>query len=846
MALFKYKTSLFVVLFLSIQQIFADATRGLYFYSYEVNKENRTSLHIPVSGTHSLHDGFSMSFDLKIRYEKQNFGYIFRLTNGKANIDLVITDFRAVEEKRLSLIANDRVIIQFTKDEIPDLQFDTWNKVKITFSQNTVSITFNGITKEYKGNLDLKHISDIFFGSNNDPLVFTTEAPPMILKNIRLFNKKNQEIRFWGLDKHRTNVVFDEHKKDKAYASNPKWELDGRTVWKKQKTFSFDPYPQIAYDNLSGKIFFMSGESMIVYDIPSNQLDTIKNIQGTPYKYQSNHTVYDSNNRKIISYYLSNNVLDNKKATFDFHSNKWDNTNHLLQQPFYWHHSKAFIPEDSLLVTVGGYGFHKYNDVLIKYSLANKKWEKINLSPVLFPRYLGSLGYLGDGKLLYFGGYGSKSGHQEEHPQNYYDLYSIDVRTNAVTKLWTMELPVNEEHYTNSNSMIIDKENDSFYVLTYSNNLYKTDIQARKFKISAPESTLVGDTIPYLFSDIKSYCDLFLYSDTLAAVTTYTEDDNTDSEVTIYTIDYHPLNKSDILQIEDQQARYWYFLFLLLLPLEFFLWKTGRRKGKVNTPKGVSWNKANYETISLEIRPSSISLLGDFNVIDDLSVDVTEHFTPVITQIFLLSLLSSIKNGKGISSQELKNILWYDKDDDSARNNRNVNVSKLRVILKNFKGFKMLNNNSYWLITLDKEVFCDYKYALSLIKMIEKDTIIRKDRLNELLNLASKGVFLPNMHQEWLDAYKADYSNLIIEKLFQLSEREDVKNDLMLVVKITNVILLHDNIDEDAITKKCYALYHSGKKGKAKQCFEKFTEDYRNLLGTEYKYTFNQFRENYL
>jgi DNA-binding SARP family transcriptional activator len=311
------------------------------------------------------------------------------------------------------------------------------------------------------------------------------------------------------------------------------------------------------------------------------------------------------------------------------------------------------------------------------------------------------------------------------------------------------------------------------------------------------------------------------------------------------------LNKSDVLQSEKAQFRYyWYSGGLLLLLLGFFFRKKRHRKSQikqsVNHRIDVSSGKTNYETIPTEIRSSSIKLLSDFNVTDDSGVDVTGHFTSVTTQIFLLCLLSSIKNGKGISSQELRNLLWYDKDDDSARNNRNVNVSKLRVILKNLKGFEILNSNSYWMITLDKDIFCDYKNVLSLIKSIENEPITRKDQLNELLDLASTGVLLPNIQLEWLDAYKAEYSNLIIEKLFQITEREDIKTDLVLVVKIVNVILLHDSIDEEAITKKCYALYHLGKKGKAKQCFEKFSENYRNLLGTEYKYTFNQFRENYL
>jgi hypothetical protein len=123
----EYKVTLFFIV-LSTQLIFADnTTTGLYFYSYEVNKENRTSLHIPVAGAISLSDGFAMEFEMKIRDEKQNFGYAFRLVgDNKTNIDMVIFDWRVSDDIRLlSLIVEDRIILQFEKEDIPNFQFNT-------------------------------------------------------------------------------------------------------------------------------------------------------------------------------------------------------------------------------------------------------------------------------------------------------------------------------------------------------------------------------------------------------------------------------------------------------------------------------------------------------------------------------------------------------------------------------------------------------------------------------------------------------------------------------------------------------------------------------------------------
>jgi DNA-binding SARP family transcriptional activator len=840
---------------LSLQSIYAEyITKGLYFYSYEENKENRTSLHVPVLQINSLYEGFSLDFEIKIRDEKQNFGYVFRMI-GENNtyLDLVISDLRVLEKNNfISLISGNKPILTFKRNEVADFKFDAWNKVTISFSRDIVSMIVNGVKKEYTDDYDNIQKFDIYFGTNNNPVLFTTETPPMIVRNLRFFNKENRETRYWPLDKHGENRVYDEHKKEAAFVSNPKWELDHHLKWQKQKEFTFGPYPQIAFDNEQERIFFVSGNAMIIYHIQFNKLDTIRNIQGTAYRNRSNHMLYDSNNHKLISYNLLYDISGNRFTEFDFQSNQWDNTDNIEQKPFYWHHGKVFIP-DSLLVTIGGYGFHKYKGVMLKYVFAEKKWKEINIAQSLFPRYLGSIGHWGDGKLLYFGGYGSESGYQEEHPKNYYDLYEIDLNTDSITKLWNMELPVNEEHFTNSNSMIIDKQDSAFYLLTYSNKLDNTNIQAKKFSLSSSKYTPVGDIIPYIFRDNKSYCDLYhaKQSNSLFAVTAHTEEDNT-SLVSIYSIRYPPLNRADVFQTEQKSAVpfYWYFLALLLLPVLFFLRKKWNQREKkkqvVFSQDKIVIENINYEALPVEIQASSVNLLGGFCVIDDSGVDITGNFRPITIQIFLLCLLFSIKNGKGISSQELEDILWFDKDGEIARNNRNVSISKLRAILKNLKSFEINKDNGYWSVAFGKEVFCDYKNVLSLIKKIESEKITRKELLNKLLDLASIGMLLQDMQFAWMDTFKAEYTNTVIEKLTQISEREDVKEDFALLMKISNVILLHDSIDENALVKKCHVLYYSGKKGQAKQCFKRFVEDYKDILDTEYSLSFEEFRDTFI
>jgi DNA-binding SARP family transcriptional activator len=104
-----------------------------------------------------------------------------------------------------------------------------------------------------------------------------------------------------------------------------------------------------------------------------------------------------------------------------------------------------------------------------------------------------------------------------------------------------------------------------------------------------------------------------------------------------------------------------------------------------------------------------------------------------------------------------------------------------------------------------------------------------------------KGTLLPHIQQaEWLEQYQTDYTNLLIESLLEYSKRDEIKADLGLLLKIADVILLHDNIDEDAIKLKCYALFHTGRKNQAIQSFNKFTTDYESLLATKPNLVFDE------
>ena len=826
-----------------------EVKRGLYFQSFEVDKDQRTCLNLNPKRPFVFIKGFSMEFDVKLRRENQSFGYIFRIIcNDTVNVDL-LTDIST-----FSLVIKNRTVIQYRNWEIGDNIENTWIKVLFVFDPvaGSVSLSLNGREKKADYSLiDLQRFN-VYFGKNMHGFFSTTDIAPMIVKDIRIFDEKNKLARHWELAKHSSNGVYDECVSDMASALNPVWEIDNHLRWSKRKNLNFTQRIYgIAFCRNEGRLYFAGDSIIYVYNTNTHEVDVIEVLAGAPFNFDiSNQIIYDPNREVLLSYDFEGEQL----AVFDFFSRQWNNNNNSEKLPRHLHHGRLFIPEDSLFAAFGGYGYHRYNSLFYKCRVADNIWDMTDLSAYISPRYLGAMGRLEDRQVLFFGGLGNESGLQIEFPRNYYDLYTINIDNIEVKKIW--ELPNPAEDFTNSNSLVVDRKNGKFYALAYPNKRYVSVIKLHKYSLDKPEYRVLGDSIPYFFNDIESFCDLFQSADNteLYAITSHVKNNATD--INIYSISFPPMSQEEIMQrppVLSNNGAVWFLLVGLLIGLTAIFMVYRKRKP---TPKFIEnledcmVNEQTftydeeilvYENLLIEKRPSSISLLGNFHIVNNEGYDIAKNFTSTTTQLFLLILLSTINNGHGSTSKEIWKMLWYDKDEFSAKNNRGVYVNKLRAILKSFEEIRITNDAGYWKVQFEKNVFCDYERVLVLIKTLQAGDLFNKKMLTELLDIALKGTLLPYTHQtEWLEPYQTQYTNMLIECLMKFSTHEKVKTDLLLLLKIADVILLHDSIDEDAITLKCRALFQSGRKSQALQAFNRFTADFEKLLAEKHNLVFEE------
>ncbi len=181
-------------------------------------------------------------------------------------------------------------------------------------------------------------------------------------------------------------------------------------------------------------------------------------------------------------------------------------------------------------------------------------------------------------------------------------------------------------------------------------------------------------------------------------------------------------------------------------------------------------------------------------------------------------------------------------DSKTAKNNRAVNIAKLKHLLSEIDTCTLSRNTSYWQVEFnDSIVYNDY---WSCIKSINQERSLSTEGLMQFLCLINKGPLLGNASYEWLDEFKLDCSNIIIDSLSHFVEKDENGLDPEFLIQLADAILIFDMMHEEAITMKCRSLTTLGKHSLAKDIFAKFSKDYFTLYDEPFKRSFTDIIKN--
>ena len=123
----------------------------------------------------------------------------------------------------------------------------------------------------------------------------------------------------------------------------------------------------------------------------------------------------------------------------------------------------------------------------------------------------------------------------------------------------------------------------------------------------------------------------------------------------------------------------------------------------------------------------------------------------------------------------------------------------------------------------------------------EGEFIDSDENLDRMLEILLYGPLLQGYEIEWLDEFKDDYSCFSIDLLNKLLRQKTEEGKDKLVLRIADIMFLHDPLNEEALEAKCQVLCHQGKMGIAKRTYDRFCKVYQESLGESYEKGFSSF-----
>jgi two-component SAPR family response regulator len=845
----------FLYLIISLLSFFGEVysqSYGLQFYSHEAIPEKRTSLNLTPGEPLCLEEDTKISFDLKfVPGLNAYFGYVIRLiTTDNQNIDIVSVD----KFGNFNFVIGESFSYPFRIDS--SSLFGKWNHFEITFDENLKEVNFfmdNRLVCKGKLNFTSATCFKVFIGTSDLERYKTIDVPPMKIKDIVIVENKKIKYSF-PLSETDGNRAFDVIEKKFAETKNPLWIAPRHFHWKQLQTFETTATPSVAFDKKNEILYIISVDTLYRFSFKAEQLSGSKFYKGRDVLPAGNQSIFDDRSSTLYNFFIDEKTV----SAYDTAEKSWNlNFSSKPKLTEFWQANKFISNVDTALYIIGGYGMLQYKSLVQRYSLQNHTWETLQHKGDFFmPRYLSALGTNAATDTAYIiGGYGSKTGDQKVNSKYNFELMAYSVGGRSFKHIYHFKQP--EKEFCFANSLIIDGDAKQFYGLIFPIDRFNSHLQLIRGSLSFPEYEFLGDSIPYSFHDIESFADLYYCpsSKKLVAVTLVSAH-NKPTSVKIFTIDFPP-NRLMVTQTvnADIKLNYRVFAFLLstiLLFLPIFIIKKRQKKPHSSIldktqpalqSQQVFQSSAVEDTLSSHglyenvMTASSIFLFGHFEVIDKEGNDITRQFTPLLKEIFLLILIHTFKDGKGISSDKLYETIWADKSIKDARNNFSVNIVKLKSILEKAGTTNISKETGKWRFKiLDNSIKLDYKQFLQLAD--EKPSSINKNYINELLVFLNKGAFLREAQYTWLDDTKANVSDFVISTILSYTLNASLHSEPDFILKLANCIFYFDQMNEEALELKCRSLIILGRHGLSKETYLNFIKAYTKNYGQEFNKTY--------
>lgn len=815
--------------------------QGLKFNGNNVPIESRTSY--ALFSEEQIHVTTPISIDFKIAINQaKSYGNILRINLKKQNLTYNLIyrqDDQGIQEFKLNEEGKDNLItIGLKKNSL--LQGE-WFGIKLIINPQSKSVTLRILESQKSravSDLPADFFPDIHFGKAD----YVVDVPDFSIKDLTVSSESQKYVfplnESIGSDVHELNGTV------MGKVTEPFWLINDAYHWKKILSSSSQTIAGSNFDRKEQQILLFNQDSLTCFDLPSRTVRKISYKNPLPVKlqlgnsflYQHRLYVYEVNN-------LPQNACTMASIDLKDYSCKPVSTSTLQMQ---LHHHTGFVDEQrNRYIITGGFGNQRYSNKVLAFDLKAGVWDTLATSgSKIEPRYFTSSFYNAKQDNFYiYGGMGNESGDHTIGRRYYYDLHTLNLTTLKMRKNWEIKWP--EGNMVPVRNLVASSDK-YFYMLCYPEYLPNSELQLYRVTIADGSVLKMAGHIPIFSEKIKTNANLFLNEELNELYCIVQEFDKEDvrSKVTVYALSFPPIQKAQLDRYASSSARGYrwiYFLgvIFLLIPLAgyyFFIRKKKENNSHVKAHRddesivAAAANPGIDQTVT-DDSPNSIFIFGILRINDRNGVDITHQFGTKIKQAFLLLLLSAQKNG--ISSQELSEHLWPDKEVLQTKNIRGVMINQLRKILSNLDGMELVHDKGAFKLLIANKCYCDYLMFINLLKE-------GKYPIVALSGLLERGKFLHHLNYPMFDLVKEKTEKQILTELYKALEDQYLKSKFDITLRLAKICLISDPLNEIALYYLISSLEKLGLKDDAKRQYLSFTKEYARVMNEQYPNTYSK------
>ena len=836
MLLRNYKTYISALLLFCSTVAGANA-QGLMFNSNQSLLNKRTSYDVFNTIAPEFKDKLSLIFDLSL-WDEQNLGYIFSLAGKKESYSLSYLYFNGAAYLNFNIDRKcNKLKILLSPAQLGKRK---WIHIRADFDlqHDLVSIHVDGKTYQAGSlGLDKAFTPALTFGKNN----YYPEVPNMAVKNLSVADDTKSFT--FPLDEWKGNIAHSSTGESIGLIANPVWLINEAYFWKPVYSQSFKTVVGINFNPDEQTLIAFSKDSLWRIDSESGRANAAAFKNTAPLHLLLGKSIFNARENKLYAYEAYN---DGRKsvnlAALNLNTLTWHTIGKAAFEQQRHHHNAFYNAAQDSIFLFGGYGSYTYYNKFYTYNQQADQWSQVHFKgDSITPRFFSAVGNSENkDEVFLLGGFGNESGNQVVGGKQYYDFYRINVKTHTIKKCWTIH-PA--ETFVPANNLVLSKDKKFIYALCYPHEIFKTSIKLYKFSVKDGTYEVVSSPIAVTSERIESDINLFLNdknNELLCAVQEFVNPDQ--STIKIYSLAYPPISKNDYLRAKQLPAWYlsgWIYGLsvagMLLMLSGFGLWYYRRKiKGDESPQRELQPEEiqppVSDEPVAEPVYVNTIRLLGEFMVFNTDGKDITYLFSPKIKQLFVLILLHS-KDGAGISSKKVSSVLWPDKDVIKTKNIRGVTFNHLRNAIGDIAGLELVYLNDTYVFKVNDDLFCDF---YSVQRLLNGTAEQRKLLTAEQFALINQGTLLPDMLESWLDDFKLNYEeqiiNLLVPELQKLYEGKSFKQAL----EMSKLVLSIDPFNDSGLKYQLKSYNRLKGIDHCKKVYEQYLSEYKKSFGVNY------------